>query len=98
MFALGKGPRVFLPLGMPPCSNHVERPRARGAEAIVIKRAVGLLAGLLLAGCQQLLLDAAHPQIGASTMAMRHGRENAMNTEWQNHTLSQLVAARGQPK
>lgn len=60
---------------------------------------VALLAASLLLACQQPLLPEAlqHPQIGAWSMEARLGRERAMNTEWQNHTLAELLAAKGRP-
>ena len=71
----------------------------RGASRSFGKATASCVAALLLlSACQQFAIDASeHPRFGASNLAARQGREDAMNTQWQNQHLSQLVAARGQP-
>ena len=42
--------------------------------------------------------DAGPGQFAPAWLMARNVREAVMNGEWQNHTLSDLVAAKGQPK
>jgi hypothetical protein len=94
MFALGKHPCAFLQMGKRFCSN---------ACMSRIVPALGLGAALLvLAACQ----SAPPPVDDTATLAWpamnalgaRQARESAMNSVWQNQTLSELVAAKGPPK
>ncbi|MBC5764018.1 hypothetical protein [Ramlibacter albus] len=54
------------------------------------------VAVLPLAACRH-APPAEHPLMGLSSPMARQARETAMNSVWQNHTLSELVAAKGRP-
>jgi hypothetical protein len=70
------------------------RNHAKGARFARWRTGAACLLALASAGCQN--LDAGWPD--TVNKPSRSSREVAMNLQWQNHRLSELVSAMGEPR